>query len=383
MSIQESIKLVCEASEGKDNFKKGAVGSNGYGFVFRDYNSNLPYITMMGSRGFCRMGALRNFLKNYFKYQKDVKTYNDLLNLRDFDNKLDMLFAGAIKTLVPTLQFGGDNDYFFNTWIFVRTPDGKQFPIVLLYLNGALSINCWESLKHIEILCKEIKTTVFEWTTEERIKECIGNIYFPEDFFEIINYSPLEFTIEERNMFLDALEFAIGKVPISDFWGVYYHDTGILVLGVAKGEPFKEEIYYPEKHYPEYEKKLESLLDKIYIDKAGSLFTIKKLSLKNIYYIDEGYENPKLFRFGNAKEIFEEYECKKVESEKIQIPTFLIEKLKEKNKNGFPNNFFISKTISWILISIFDVIEKNERTTVENGVERLKAYLKRLRFYEK
>ncbi len=45
MRIEQIIKLATDAAGGKDNFKEGAVGLNGYGFVLRDLKPNISYIT--------------------------------------------------------------------------------------------------------------------------------------------------------------------------------------------------------------------------------------------------------------------------------------------------------------------------------------------------
>ena len=57
MRIEQIIKLATDAAEGKDNFKEGVVGSNGYDFVFKDLNSNIPYIINNYSHKYCGAGS--------------------------------------------------------------------------------------------------------------------------------------------------------------------------------------------------------------------------------------------------------------------------------------------------------------------------------------
>jgi len=119
--------------------------------------------------------------------------------------EIDLLLAGSLKTLIPKLQFGGD-ETFFNIWMFVKTPDGKTFPGTFYYGASGPSVGGWMR-------------------------------YIPSSKCPF-NFSPFDFKKEELNLFLDALEFALKKIPVSDFEGIYRHDLGNSHMGIIDGKPF-------------------------------------------------------------------------------------------------------------------------------------------------
>lgn len=105
--------------------------------------------------------------------------------------------------------------------MFVRTPDGKQFPATFYYGPSGTSLGGWMSYKDSK-----------------------GDYFFPEDFASIINFSPFDFSKDEREGLIEALECALRKVPVSDFFGVYQHDGGNALMGVKSGIPFSIELGY-------------------------------------------------------------------------------------------------------------------------------------------
>ena len=286
MHIQELLHLVFETASGKDNIEKGAVGSNGYGFIFKNLDSDIPYVTIRGSSKAFGAGSHRNVVKNFRKIVKlgKLKNFNDIYNI---DPDYDLLLAGSVKTLVPTLKFGGIEEL-FDVWMFVKTPEGRMFPATFYYAQSGLSIGGWG--------CKDKKGRYVCSYTGENV--------FPEDFEDVINFSPFEFTDFETNLFLDALEFALNKVPVSDFWGVKNHDLGNVIMGVSKDKPFTRELGEFEID-PESDKQIESLLGKIYKSAAGEPFTAYLIPGRKIYVIDFGF-NSKFVSlydlwFGDAK----------------------------------------------------------------------------------
>lgn len=219
MNISDLVSLISEAAYGKDDFEKGAVGSNGYGFVFKDLNSEIHYVTFKGSSKVFGAGSQRDSLKNY----KESGVYT-------MDIESDLLLVGSVKTLVPTLKFGGYEEL-FDVWVFVMTPENKMFPITLYYGQSGFSIGGWDPY-------------------DNYIDTYTGQKAFPKEFEEIINFSPFNFTDFEKNLFLDALEFALIKVPVSDFWGIYRHDAGATFMGVVEGEPrVRESDKYRDKKF--------------------------------------------------------------------------------------------------------------------------------------
>ena len=230
MNIDELILRVSETSEGKDNIEKGAVGSNDYGFVFKDLDSDIPYVTFRGSSKAFGAGSHRDFVDNFRKLRKlrKIQSFDELYTISP---EFDLLLAGSVKTLVPSLKFGGIEEL-FDVWMFVKTPEGMMFPARFYYAQSGPSIAGWGR--------KDSRTgRYFDSYTGENV--------FPKDFEELINFSPFQFTNFEKNLFLDALEFVLNKVPVSDFWGVKSHDLGNALMGVRKGKPFTRELGYFER----------------------------------------------------------------------------------------------------------------------------------------
>lgn len=278
MSINELITLVSEAATGNDNFLCGSVGFKGYGFVFRDFNSGIPYISKNWMGKVCSAGSCRDIVKNFNKYGCEIESIEELYGSRyDWD---DLLFVGSVKTLVPSLQFGGD-EVFFDTWMFVKAPDDKYFPAVLYWRQSGLSIGAWSFEPYKNIFSKELS--------------------------EIINFSPFDLNDNERGCFLDALEFALRKVPASDYLGIYVHDWGYSVMGIRNGESFEEE-FKDFKRDLGAEKELEPLLDKNMISKYGVLFKISLLGESHIYTLE--FEKSRAIvspYFGDSRQILKYY----------------------------------------------------------------------------
>lgn len=213
--IKELLNLVLRVAHKEDNLEQAAIGFYGYGFVFRDFrHSNDSYIVTKQSSRVCLMGAYRDLLKKWFSEHDKIHDLDDLLL---YNEKYDCLYGGALRTLLPTLEFGGDEDL-FNVWMFVRTPDGKQFPATFYFGPSGTSVGGWESKEYVKI--------------------------FPKDFTQIINYSPFDFSKDEREGLIEALECALKKVPVSDYYGVYHHDLGNALMGVKAGVPFIIELGY-------------------------------------------------------------------------------------------------------------------------------------------
>ena len=168
----------------------------------------------MGSSKFSAAGSYRYLLEDW----KKMRRKDDILNSFELQTekiKEDLLLAGSLKTLVPSIRFGGD-ELLFNVWMLVKTPDEKCFPTLFYYGASGTSLGGW-------------RADLMNPFSDEKV--------FPEELESIINFSPFDFYNEELNHFLDALEFALKKVPISDFRGVYKHDMGESYMKVDKGKP--------------------------------------------------------------------------------------------------------------------------------------------------
>lgn len=216
LEIDYLIKLVSETAEGKDNIKEGAVGSNGYGFVFRnfDYGSQDSFLIGDGSSKFSSIGPLKDIYKKIIEQQETAENIEELLH---YDRKSDLYFGGALKTLVPDIEFGGD-ECLFDVWMFVKTPQGKMFPATLY--SGVSG------------------TTVGAWRPDFRVFLFTDAREFPQELKKVVNFNPFKFSDIKKEEFLEALEFALARVPVSDFEGIVRHDFGYDLMGVRSGQPF-------------------------------------------------------------------------------------------------------------------------------------------------
>jgi len=276
MNTNDLLFLASEASNGKDNFEKSAIGSNGYGFVFKDLDSHLSYVTYLGSSGVFGAGAYRDMIKkfNAFKVLDPELLFN-------YDEKYDLLLAGSLKTLVPELQFGG-YEILFDVWMFVKTPNAEQFPARFYYGSFGTQIAGWQP---------------------DYIDYDTGKKLFPEEFEANINFSPFSMDDNQKNLFLDALEFALKKVPVSDFWGVLNHDLGNRFMGVKHGKPFVKELG-DFKRDSKAEKEVKKFIGKNLITKDGLNVNVILLP-RNIYVIDFKFDQ----WFGGSKKILEYLKC--------------------------------------------------------------------------
>lgn len=225
MNVRKLLLLVSEAAEGKDNIKEGAVGYYGYGIVFRDIDDITKKMDISYSGGVFPVGTTRKVMQDWDKDR--IKEFDDFLRHTPHD---DMLLAGAVKTLVPTLEFGGEYEHLFEVWMFIKTPEDRRFPATLHYGKSGLVIGGWDP---------------------ERASFYINDVdlipKFPKRFNTIINFSPHDFSEEEKESLAEAFEHALRKVPVSDFYGIYKHDSGNRLMGVKEGRPIIVELgFSPE-----------------------------------------------------------------------------------------------------------------------------------------
>ena len=216
LKINRLIKLVSEVTDGQDNFKEGAIGFNGYGFIFRsfDYKSKDSFVIGDGSSKLCSISAFKDIYKKSIEHKVPLKSPIDFLN---YDQESDLCFGGALKTLVPDIKFGGV-ECLYDVWMFVKTPLGRMFPATLYYGVSKTTIGAWSP---------DFSAFLFADSRE-----------FPKEFRNVINFSPFDFSEVEREKFIEALEFSLAKVSISDFEGIYRHDFGYDLMGIRSGQPF-------------------------------------------------------------------------------------------------------------------------------------------------
>ncbi len=202
MKIQNIIQLINQATQGIDNLEKGAIGYQGYGFFFDES------ISIYGSSRVYGLGTSR-FLINDWEMNKitepeDLSLYGDIT--------YDLNLIGALKTLVPDLYFDTD-ELLFDICMFVKTPEGKQFPATLYYGPSGLAIGGWRSYE-----------------------EEANNQFFPYRSF--INFCPFDFSQNNFEGLAEALEIAVNKVPISDFYAVHLRDIDYCLMGFKNGKTF-------------------------------------------------------------------------------------------------------------------------------------------------
>ncbi len=67
---------------------------------------------------------------------------------------------------------------------------------------------------------------------------------FPATFTSIINCSPFDFSRDELDALIEALECTLSQVPATDFYGVYQSDDGAFLMGLKSGVPFIVNLGY-------------------------------------------------------------------------------------------------------------------------------------------
>lgn len=182
--------------------------------MFRDrwLKSRQPYVTNFRSSKFSSAGFWRKIIKYSLENQDKIKSLNDL-NLED--TKLDYLFGGSLKTLVPSLKFGG-YETLFSVWMLIRTPRKQIFPATFYYGQSGTSLGGWRL---------------------DRAKDV-----FPSAFFSLINFSPFNFKPDELDAFIEALELGLKMVPVSDYFGIFQGDHGYTLMGAKDNKPIFMEL---------------------------------------------------------------------------------------------------------------------------------------------
>ncbi|MFX0022368.1 MAG: hypothetical protein ACFE9S_08570 [Candidatus Hermodarchaeota archaeon] len=222
MIIEEILQLAEDAAKGEDNISNGSVGSNGFGFVFRDVEDGMDMINVSFSSKVFNVGTMRRFSQEFqSKDDPDLFTlYNDI--------RPDLLLIGAIKTLVPNIHMPID-DLLFIVLMFVKTSDDKVFPATLYYGKTRLAIGGW-NFDLVESFGIE--------------KESLQTKY--QKYF---NFNPFELTLEEQKSIGEALELALRKVPVSEFEVKFRDEIGDSLLAIKEGVPIYRRIL-DEEYWP-------------------------------------------------------------------------------------------------------------------------------------
>lgn len=224
MKVSRLIKLISNSSE-TDNIKEGVVTCYGYKFIFKDINLIPKNLARCQSGGVLCVGTTRKVMKDW--ENDKIKEFDDFLRHK---KQNDILLAGSIKTLVPTLDLSGGYEHLFEVWMFVKTPQERRFPATFYYSQSGLNIGGCdpEFTKHF----------IFD---EKRMPE------YPKKFKSFVNFSPHDFNTKEKEELAEVLELALQKVPVSDFYGIFQHDFGNLLMGIKDGKPVMIELGFSPK----------------------------------------------------------------------------------------------------------------------------------------
>ncbi len=230
--IKEILQLAKDAASGKDNFEKGAVGYNRYGFVFRERVDLPKSLKLWGQSRAFEVGTAR------YLCAVPSSINEKIIDWYQFERSFNLRLAGSLKTLFPALKFGGEfEDQFFDVWFFAVTPSGKQFPAGFNW-HHHLGI---EGYNYNIVNGKKVWDTFILETVKEKKKS------WPQEFLDVINFTPHDWRgvapelKEERESFCEAFELALLKVPPSDFEGIedFLGENDFYeVIGLKNGKPF-------------------------------------------------------------------------------------------------------------------------------------------------
>lgn len=207
-------KLLEDAGEDKVNYEENVIHFQGYSFLFRNpyIKPRDSYVNVKFSSKLSSAGVWRKVIKESMENLDKIRSLDEL-NLED--TKLDFLFGGSLKTLLPTLKFGGYENL-FDVWIFAKTPEGYIFPATFYYGQSGTSVGGWRIYRAKEV--------------------------FPAEFNSIINFSPFNFSPDELDAFIEALELSLKMVPVADYYGIFQGDNGYTLMGVKDNRPYLMEL---------------------------------------------------------------------------------------------------------------------------------------------
>jgi len=199
MNLNDSIDLV---KQKKDDIKNGVVRSSGYTFLFTNLKNLEDHLKLGEASFFYRTETIRDVFEGNQK-ERDV-----LINYRI----KDLLYVGAMKTLLSSLEIGGD-EVFFHVGMLIGTPNEDFFPATLEWGDRAV--------------------VIFGWKDE------YGNNIGLKQSKHRSEFVPISFTYEEKEKLTKALKLALQIVPPSDFECVLWSDEyGETRLGIMSGVPF-------------------------------------------------------------------------------------------------------------------------------------------------
>jgi len=254
MDVRKVKSLASNGALGQLDFRKAQVGSNGYGFVFFDFHPRkVDRLFWKASSKVCGAGAHFGVFEKFMTL--DEIKFDKLSDVGGLmrDIKHDLLLAGSLKTLLPDMEFGGD-EMLFDVLMFVMTPDGLFFPATFYYGPSGTSLGGWSLEKYQT---------------------------FPREIRDEFNFSPFDLDKDGLTGLIEAQIFALKKVPVSDFCGIYSHDLGNSLMVVHDGRPLIMELGY-DYEYGEYE--VEIVLDYLGYDFELDKFNYREMVKKALEF---------------------------------------------------------------------------------------------------
>ena len=221
MNVIKIKNLASRGAIGELDLRKGQVGSNGYGFIYFDFSTSLvdPVFKRRSSK-ICGAGAHFGDFERFMELEEiKFDKLTDISVLVE-DIKHDLLLAGSLKTLLPNLVFGGD-EKLFSSFMFVITPEDLFFPATFYFGASGTALGGW----------------MFEQYQE-----------FPNNLSKEFNFSPFDLDKDGLTGLIEAQMFSLKKVPVSDFCGIYRHDSGSTLMCVLNGVPIVMELGFPNEY---------------------------------------------------------------------------------------------------------------------------------------
>jgi len=194
--------LLDSVKQKKDNIKNGVVRSSRYTFLFRNLKNFEELLNLGETSFFCRTDTIKDVFKA--KQKADNLIINYVIK--------DLFYVGAMKTLLPSLEIGGDK-LFFHVGMLIGIPNENILPATLEWGDSAIFIYGWEDEYRNFIGLKLVKHKVA--------------------------FVSINFTSEEREKLTKALKLSLQIVPPSDFeCDLWDDDYGERRLGIRSGIPF-------------------------------------------------------------------------------------------------------------------------------------------------
>ncbi|MHA1375821.1 MAG: hypothetical protein ACTSR7_16190 [Promethearchaeota archaeon] len=204
--MSDQIKEILKAL--KNSKFKEQIESNGYYFYFCNKTLSLKDMAHFSISKICSIGASKEIIKN--------DTLLETESFLGYGFEDDLLFIGALKTLIPSISLGGFENI-FNVSFFVTTPLDKVYLFLFYFGASGLVLGGYE------------------------FEDCVYASTSLSNSFNLSN--------DEISEIIEALEILLMKTSKSNFTTIYENDLGKWRVGVDSGQPFMIEMM--NTHIPE------------------------------------------------------------------------------------------------------------------------------------